>query len=223
MACIVRGTIPAVEFALYDALSSVSDVEFEIERVVASGEDAAMPLVWARGADDEVVERAIEDDSSTRNVSLLAEFEDEQLYRMEWISEVKVVLQMITNSNATITDAYGVGDSWELRVLYPTRDSVTKTTDYVAESGLTFDIGAIRELEGEPSGRFGLTDRQFEALRRAGEAGYFEIPRGIDQEDLADELGISHQALSERLRRGIDALVEDTILVGTAESRGEEG
>ena len=50
-ACVVRGKIPAEEFALYEALRSLPDVEFEIERVVQSGDDAVMPLVWVRGAE----------------------------------------------------------------------------------------------------------------------------------------------------------------------------
>lgn len=39
--------------------------------------------------------------------------------------------------------------------------------------------------------------------------------------ELADEVGVSHQALSEQLRRGIGALVEDTICIGTF-PEGEE-
>nr|WP_222863711.1 helix-turn-helix domain-containing protein [Natronococcus pandeyae] len=36
--------------------------------------------------------------------------------------------------------------------------------------------------------------------------GYFEIPRRISLEELAAELGVTHQALSERLRRASDTL-----------------
>lgn len=215
-ACVVRGEIPAEEFALYDALSSLPGVEFEVERMVESGDEAAMPLIWVRGVDQGAIEEAFETDPSVREVTLLSTFEDEQLYRMGWVSEVELVLQMLTNANATITDAYGADGRWKVRVLYPDRDSLQTTIEYCENEELTLDIEAIRELEGEPAGRYGLTADQFEALEAALEAGYYEIPRNIDQSDLAEQLGISHQALSERLRRATGALVEDALLVGAA-------
>lgn len=213
-ACVIRGEIPADEFALYEVLSSLPDVEFEIERIVETGTDAAMPLIWVRNVDHDAVADAFESDPSVHGIELLSEFDDEQLYRMEWVSEVDLVLQMLTNSEATITDAYGTDGRWHLRVLYPDRESLSKTTEFRDDEGLTFDITAIRELDGEPAGRYGLTTDQFEALEAALEAGYYEVPREVDQNELAERLDISHQALSERLRRATGALVEDALLVG---------
>ena len=213
---VVRGEIPAEEFALYEALRSLPDVEFEIERVVQSGDDAVMPLVWVRGAEADAVGEALEADPSTRDISLLSTFENEQLYRMQWVSEVEVVLQMITNSAATVMDAFGRDGRWYLRVLYPDQESLTKTNDFVEENGLTFDVKAIRQMQGKPVGRYGLTEAQFEALDAALDAGYFAIPRETSLSELADRLEISHQALSERLRRATAALVEDALIPGAA-------
>ena len=221
-ACIVKARIPAEEFALYESLSSLSGVEFEVERIVQSGEEAAMPLMWIRNAEQEAVDTAINDDPSVRNLTLLSSFEDELLYRMEWVSEVKLVLQMLTNSEATITDAFGNDGQWFLRILYPDRELLTKTVQYAEQEGLNIDVTAIRKMDGKPAGRFGLTEEQFEALEAAHETGYYDVPRGTDQSELADQLGISHQALSERLRRATGALVEDALLVGTANESDEQ-
>ncbi|WP_101298149.1 helix-turn-helix domain-containing protein [Halegenticoccus soli] len=214
MATIVRGTIPADEFALYNTLTADPELEFEVERIVKSGPDAIMPLVWIRGGESETVKERLDEDPSVENLSLLADFEAEQLYRMEWIDHVELVLHMITNSNATVMDAYGSDRSWSLRIMYPTRDSVSETHEFCRAKGLTFDVGVIRELNGEPAGRYGLSKEQYEALRTACERGYFDVPRESTLEDLADHLDVSHQALSERMRRGHRALVEDTLLVG---------
>lgn len=46
----------------------------------------------------------------------------------------------------------------------------------------------------------GLTDPQFEALTLAVEMGYYDIPRGYTTKELAEKLGISDQAVTERLR-----------------------
>ncbi|WP_129112917.1 helix-turn-helix domain-containing protein [Halegenticoccus tardaugens] len=216
MATIVSGTVPANEFALYETLAGNPDLEFEVERIVESGDEAVMPFVWVRGGDGESVESVLSDDPSVENLSLLAEFDDEQLYRMEWISRVDLVLQMLTNSEATITDAHGSGQRWTIRILYPTRESVSRTRDFCEANDLTFDVTVIRELEGEPAGRYGLTEEQYEALKTAYEGGYFHVPRESTLSDVAAELNVSQQALSERMRRAHEALIEDTVLIGSS-------
>ena len=214
MATIVKGALPADEFALRESLAALPDVKFEVEQIVESGDDAVMPLLWVREADPEAVSEALEADQSVRDPSLLMDIDGEQLYRMEWVAQVDVVLQMLTNAQATVTDAYGAGETWYLRVLYPDRDSLSKTVEYCTDNGLTFDVRRIRELEGESAGQYGLTEGQYEAVTEAAKRGFYQVPRDITTNELADELGISHQALSERLRRGAQALVEDTLLIG---------
>lgn len=215
-ACILRARIPAEEFALYEALSSLSGVEFEVEQIVQSGDEAVMPLMWIRKTEQEAIETAINDDPSVQDLTLLSAFEDELLYRMEWISEVRLILQMLTNSEATITDAFGSGGQWSLRILFPNRELLSDTVGYAEEEGLSVEVTAIHQMKSNPADRFGLTEAQFEALETAHETGYFNIPRDTDQSELADKLGITHQALSERLRRGTDALIKDELLVGKA-------
>jgi predicted DNA binding protein len=50
-----------------------------------------------------------------------------------------------------------------------------------------------------------------ETVKAAVESGYYGIPRDTTLEDLATDLNVSHQALSERLRRGHRALIESVI------------
>lgn len=214
MATIVIGSIPAEEFALNEVLETVPDVEFESERIIKSGDDAVMPLLWARNADREPLDDALEADPSVSNVSMVADFDDELLYRMDWVDHIDLLLQMITNSEATIIDAYGRDDEWRVRVLYPTRDEFSATYDFCHEHGLEFEVESVRDMEGQPAGRFGLTEDQYRALVLATRNGYYEVPQEQTLEELAEELGISHQALSERIRRGTGSLIEDTLLVG---------
>ncbi len=214
MTTIVIGSIPAEEFALNHTLESIPGVNFECERIVESGDDAIMPLLWVRNADEESLERAFEEDPSVGTVTRLAAFEDERFYRMDWIQHVRLLLQMLTHSDATILEAYGREGEWRLRVLFPTRDSFSGTHEFCHEHGLAFDIESIRDMEEQPSGRYGLTDAQYRALVEAVRRGYYDVPRGETLTEIAADLDVSHQALSERLRRGTKSLVEDTLLVG---------
>ncbi|PSQ11536.1 DNA-binding protein [Halobacteriales archaeon QS_5_70_15] len=217
MPTIVTGTVPAEELALSHTLESLPDMLFEVERIVTSGDDALMPLLWIRGPSRDRVEAILAEDRTVDGVELVGDFGGEWLFRMEWIDRVDLLVQMLTNAEATVLDAVGRDGQWKLRVLYPERELFSKTHDFCEEHGLAFDVRSIRELEGEPAGRYGLTAEQYEVLAEAARLGYFEVPRAVSLEELAEELGVSHQAASERIRRATSALVDDTLFVGLNE------
>lgn len=214
MATLVRGMIPAEEFALHETLIELPEIEIECERIVQGGENVILPLLWVRNTNLDELESALERDPTVEDVDRLSAFDDEALYQMKWIDRVRLLLNFLMNGEATVLDAYGRNDRWHVRVFYPDRKHFSRSYEFATENGLTFEIGSIRELEGEPAGRYGLSDGQYRALVRAFERGFFEVPRKADLKDLAEELDVSHQALSERLRRGTGALIEDTLIIG---------
>jgi hypothetical protein len=61
----------------------------------------------------------------------------------------------------------------------------------------------------------GLTPARRETLLTALEVGYFAVPRETTLVELAAELGISDQAVSERLRRAQAKLLTTTLVGGT--------
>lgn len=216
---IVRLAIPAEEFVLWETLRAVPDVTFACEQAVTSG--AVLPLIWAHGADRDELEAAFADDSSVQSATLSAEFEDKWLYQMEWHNSVQVLVRMITNSSATILDAHSRNGEWSLRVLYSDPEERSATTDFYDDHGLTIDVRAVRQVNDHRAGRYELTDGQFEILRLATRRGFFQVPRETTLQDLAEEMSVSHQALSERLRRGIEALVRSTLSVEASPDGGE--
>lgn len=56
-----------------------------------------------------------------------------------------------------------------------------------------------------------LTERQYTVIEHALEAGYFEWPREITSEELADELDISRTTLLEHLRKAESKLLADSL------------
>lgn len=57
-----------------------------------------------------------------------------------------------------------------------------------------------------------MTSRQEECVRVAVEMGYFSIPREVNAEDVAEELGISKSSFLERLRRAEREIFEESFL-----------
>lgn len=216
MSTIAKLTLPAEEFALSSTLDRIPTLEAEVERVVAHEPDTVMPYVWfgRTETDLEELDDALQADSSVDSVELLTDLGDERLYRMNWVEDVTLVVHALTEEEATILDASGEGNRWRLRILFPERDALSRTYDFAEAEGLTIDVEKIHELDEARGGRYGLTDAQYETLVQALEHGYYQIPREVDMEELATELDISHQALSERLRRAHRRLVEEAISIG---------
>ncbi|WP_424016415.1 helix-turn-helix domain-containing protein [Halorientalis pallida] len=212
MSTIVEATIPAAEFALHRTLEEGEDVEFEVVRVVEDGTDRAMPFLWASADDLDELPDLLKADPSTQNVELLTELEDESLVRMEWVAHIRVILYILLEENASILSAYGKGREWQFRILFPEHDSVSTTHEFCDEYDIDLTFDSIYELsESLRRGKYGLTEDQYEALLDAYEAGYYDIPREASLTDLAEDREISHQALSERIRRGHGELIETTL------------
>jgi hypothetical protein len=67
-------------------------------------------------------------------------------------------------------------------------------------------------------GQVGVTPEQREALVAALEAGFYEAPQGATMAEVADTIGISQQALSERLRRAHGNLLSNVLTVEELEA-----
>ena len=67
-----------------------------------------------------------------------------------------------------------------------------------------------------------MTNLHQEDLVRAFEAGYFKVPKDTQLTELADAQGVSHQAMSERIRRGVHRLIEQTLIIGDSPGQDEE-
>jgi predicted DNA binding protein len=105
------------------------------------------------------------------------------------------------------------------RVLFPDRDALSATYEFCRDRNLTFDLRQVYELSNASQrGHFGLTDEQHDALVAGLKSGYFDVPRRATMDDLAADLGVSRQAVSERLRRGHHRLIESALVIGRADT-----
>jgi hypothetical protein len=219
---VVRLRISTDSFVLRETLEAVPDAEFACEDVVENGSKTILPLVWARSAEPAALEKALASDASVRSASLLTELGDRRLYQMDWEDSAALLIQVATNARATILDLSGGAEGWTMRLLYPSRDALSDSLDFAESLDLSFEIRSICDVGGDGCqfaaddagalNNYGLTPKQAAALEVAYESGYFEVPREVTVAELADELDVSHQALSERLRRGCQTLLRDTLM-----------
>lgn len=108
------------------------------------------------------------------------------------------------------------GEEFQLTVTVPDEDAVLGLTDSVDE---VLDVRIVNgdTTVGRPTQSTvwvdidALTPKQWEALQLAFEEGYYDQPRSVDLETLADELSISKSAVSQRLRSAERTLVEGVL------------
>jgi hypothetical protein len=218
MSTIAVVDIDTEEFALGQSLPSVPDLEFEVVRVAAHDDSRLVPYVRVQSNDPasfEDLDDLIEEDPSVAEARLLDDLGNERLYRMEWIQGIVVTAHILLDEGGTILRMHGQEDYWRLRVLLPEREALSRTDEFCRDKDLSFEIRNIYELsESVGSAEYGLTESQFEVLVTAAELGYFDVPRRVTMGELADHIGISQQAASERLRRGHQNLVDNALRVG---------
>lgn len=116
--------------------------------------------------------------------------------------------------DGTITGATGTETTWAFEVRFEEHERLSSFQQFCLERGLDVSFDRLYNPTKPDAGPwYGLTAAQRTALLRAVEEGYYSIPREINTRELAAEFGISDQALTERLRRGVTNLVGNTIQV----------
>lgn len=215
MNAIAEFRVPAENFALAATLAA-SDVNFEAERVTAYDTDRVIPLLWATGSPEDigVLDRKLDEDPSVENAELVTDLDGERLYRMEWVKDVRFVVHILVEEDAAVLGASGSREFWRFRALFPDRESVSATHEFCERWDPEVTLDSIYEMNAERYGRYGLTAEQSETLVVAVTQGYFDVPRGATMDDLAAELGVSRQAVSERLRRAHKGLIRNTMAIG---------
>lgn len=96
------------------------------------------------------------------------------------------------------------------------RDELRDIVRDLRATGATVRLQRLVDLDSDTGNgsRFDetpVTDKQREAIRTAYKLGYYETPRSADLGDVADELGISKSAASQRLNTVASKLVVDLL------------
>ena len=195
-------------------LEALPSVDVELERQYAL--DPARPIVfcWIRYRDHERVDRALADDPTVAAFDRIGGVDGRSLYRLHR-SETNVVeaYRQWVGAGGELLDCRGSDGSWDVEMRFPDRDSFGRYHDFLADEGVALELHRLADGDERHGGsESAVTDAQREALVLAHERGFFEVPRETRLSEIADQLGISTQAVSERLRRGQAQLIERELL-----------
>ncbi len=214
MSTIAEFRLPASDTTLSVVFEHLPKATFELESAVSR----SRPCLWISDADPAGTAAAFDADPSIEAYDLLVETGDRLLYDVTFTAETVTLCDRLLADGGSLLEAWGTDGWWQVRVRYADRDTLCDAHDRLVDDGITVDLRRVTDVSKRSGTKSQLTPEQREALEAALERGYFEIPREISMEELAGELGISHQALSERLRRAYETLVDEEIQPASTQS-----
>ena len=136
---------------------------------------------------------------------------------MAW-TETPPLLDALTACGGVIFEV-NADRRWAFRVRFPDHDAVSSFYDRLPDVDLEVDRVWTLTDEFERDDRFGPTPEQREAVSLAFDRGYFETPRNATLSALADELGISQQAFSDRVRRANEKILRRVLRPAAVDGR----
>lgn len=210
MATVMEFTSPADEFPLGSVFEDLPGVTVELERLIPH-ETLIIPYFWVRGVESDDIEAAFEPHSGVTNIRLVDSVEDEYLMRAEWKPEYFGVLSALAKANVVVLGGVGTKEGWRFEVRGESQETIADFREYCQENDIPIQITAVHAMLPIQGEGYELTEAQREALVMAYKRGYFDTPRETSLEEIADELGITQQSLSSRLRRGHRRLIGATL------------
>lgn len=213
MSVIAEIAVDADEFGLGEALTAGPTAHVELERLVP-GDGSSVPYLWVECDDQYGFERTLGGHPKVAHIERLDQVGDQTLYRVEWADDHDLLVGIL-EADGAILDAHG-GTEWLFQLRFDDHERLAAFYNYCMEAGVTIQIRRVFSLTEEyrRGHAFGLTPDQREALVLAARRGYFETPSKVTLEELGEDLGISSQATSKRIRGGVEKLVDNGLMVG---------
>jgi predicted DNA binding protein len=222
----IMATFTEVRFAHEDGalagtLASLDEVDVRVLPETSTDPRRDMHVLSFDDVEDDTLEAALSADHTVAAVRPMSQFADRTLLGVEFTGDTKLLAPQVTREGGFVVDARssrpGRGDrGWHERWLLPDREAIHDIWEYAREEGFEFEVLDLTRrgnVDGGNPAREALTDEQREALLTAYEQGYFADPREASLEAVADSLDHSPSAVGGRIKRGMRALVEATLVV----------
>ncbi|MFC4551166.1 MULTISPECIES: helix-turn-helix domain-containing protein [Halorussus] len=172
----------------------------------------------AVGDDFEAFEAALLEDPTVADPLRVDTFPDRRVYRVDLAPDAKQFTDKIAELGGRVLDTHSENGGWYVQMRIPSREMLVEFREYCLAEDVTFRLKQLYSPEPSELGyRTTVSDDQREMLVTAFEEGYYDIPRGISQNELAEKLDVSPSAVSQRLRRATAELIGRTLVESETE------
>ncbi|GAB7011676.1 helix-turn-helix domain-containing protein [Halorubrum trueperi] len=211
METVVDATIPTDRFVLEETIAQVPDVELEFVRFAIHSSACTSPFLWVSTSRPDRLEAAMRNDSSTERARCLSRDDGRDLYSIDWTARAACRIDGFAEIDGSVLGVRRTSGGWTFRILFPDRATASKTFQTWRDDGIGPSLSRIGNLSCREGDKGGLSATQYSTIAHAFQTDYYSVPRSTTLKELAMDFDVSHQAVSERLRRGHSHLVEQML------------
>ena len=206
-------TTDHAEFPLSAVFEQLTDATIELDRIVPTSK-AVVPYFWISAEDTDNLTTDLSEDIGIDRVKIIDQVEKQMFVRVDWNLDYESILTAVVNTDVSLLSGIGNNEQWTFELRASDQQALTNFQTYCREHDIPIEVTELHTISPLKSDReYDLTEAQKKALVMAYSRGYFDSPRDATQEDLADELDITRQAVSSRLQRGIRRLIASTLII----------
>lgn len=205
-------SIPTDSFGVGSVLQD-DDYRIDLTQFVPIGE-SCIPYFWVETEDKAAFEEAVEADDRVDSLSALDTSGTRTLYRIDWAEKPDGFFTIVADHDLLVEEATGTEDRWWFRLRGPDRENLASFQQALLDEDIPLHIHRIWNPEAPDDDPYGLTETQRETLELAFTEGYFDVPRNSSLDDLGDQLAVSRQEVSRRVRQGVHNLLSTTLMNG---------
>lgn len=200
------------EFPLAAVFSEFPGAEIELDRVVPT-DDFIVPYFWVRDVELDTISMENVTHPGIRDIRVVDNVNGAAFLRIDWDLEYESILSAIIKTDVTLISALGIDNQWSFEFRANSQQALAEFQSYCRDHDISLELTKLHTLSPMESGHeYDLTASQREAMTAAYSLGYYESPREATREDVANELGISPQAVGSRLQRGTRRLLSSTLM-----------
>lgn len=206
------------------AVEAAPGTSIELVRLAAVDREEMAWLFWAAGDDLPAFDAEIEADPSVDDASILLDGE-RRLYqvRLSQAGQNATVSFCWARYGSSFLSGERTEHGWLIRLNFPDQEAIRSFVDCAKKRDpVSVSLERLYRVDTSDQPPYGLTRLQEEAISTALKMGYFEVPRSTTLSGVADQLGISDTAASQRLRRGMRQLILATISAGDTQPDGRD-
>lgn len=200
--------VSAEHFSLAEPLAAHPGMTIRFESVVPI-DDTHIPFLWVDGHDLEALRSDLTSDDAVDSVSVLETLDGKALLKIEWADPSFPLSTPLNQTDGAIIEGSGDAETFRFSVRFPDDERLSAFFEASRNAGcpITLDRLHGQSQSTEPDPGEDLTDLQRETIKTAFEMGYFSVPREANLLDVANRLGVSDTATSQRLRRGLTVII----------------
>ncbi|SEH41835.1 Predicted DNA binding protein, contains HTH domain [Halopenitus malekzadehii] len=210
---------------LRQVMAEVPDMKIQNPVIYPETNGEYKSMIWAWGDDFQCFEEVMDENQFICEYSTLTQVGKRRLYLVTLGNgaEDHLAYQVVWDNDILTFHMTGTKKGFEMRALFPNKDSLSDFRKDCLARDIPFRLCALYQedkfSDKNKKNSQPLTGKQRETLLIALEQGYFDVPRDTTLKGLADQLGISTQAVSTRLRRAQQRLIRASFERDTSANR----